>query len=224
MNPARMRRTPEPELMNDADQAAAYASADWSESHGKLPGYFQQRFPTFHGGRMIDLGCGPADISIRFARAFPDATIVGVDASGAMLEFGRRHIAQAGLESRITLEKRLLPDPAMATRSFDAVVCNSLLHHIADPLTLWGTVKACAKPGSPVFVVDLLRPSDEETAIRLVDRHAADAPSVLRRDFLASLHAAYTLDEVRGQLVKAGLADFALDQTDELHFIAWGFA
>jgi 2-polyprenyl-3-methyl-5-hydroxy-6-metoxy-1,4-benzoquinol methylase len=141
-----------------------------------------------------------------------------------MLDFGRRHIEQAGLESRITLEERLLPDPAIETHSFDAVVCNSLLHHVADPLTLWRTAKACAKPGAPVFVVDLLRPPDEETALRLVDRHAADAPFVLRRDFLASLHAAYTLDEVRRQLVEAGLAGFTLDQTDELHFIAWGFA
>jgi len=32
----RMERTPEPEFMNEQDQAAAYAAADWSESHGKF--------------------------------------------------------------------------------------------------------------------------------------------------------------------------------------------
>src|SRR5215475_3002581 len=105
-----MKRTPEPELMNEQEQAAAYAAADWSESHGKIPGYFRDRFPNFRQGRVIDLGCGPADISIRFAKAYPHATLLGVDGSETMLVFGRRRVDEAGLSSRITLEKRYLPD------------------------------------------------------------------------------------------------------------------
>jgi len=219
-----MERTPEPELMNEQDQAAAYASADWSESHGKIPGYFHERFPQFTGGRVIDLGCGPADVTIRFVRAFPDVTALGVDGSESMLAFGRERIQNDGLSSRITLEKRYLPDAALDTRTFDAVICNSLLHHISNPVTLWRTAALCAKPGAPILLVDLLRPQDPETVLRVVNENAGDAPEVLRRDFIASLHAAYTIDEVRQQLRSAGLADFRVDQTDELHFVGWGLA
>src|SRR5438552_15056207 len=134
-----MQRTPEPELMDDQEQAAAYAAADWSESHGKIPGYFRERFPQFKRGHVLDLGCGTADVTIRFARAFPDITALGVDASDAMLAFGRRHVRAAGLVSRIILAKTYLPDPALETRTFDAVICNSLLHHIASPVALWRT-------------------------------------------------------------------------------------
>src|SRR5437763_2760316 len=115
-----MQRTPEPELMDDREQAAAYAAADWTESHGKIPGYFRQRFPEFAGGRVIDLGCGTADVTIRFARAFPETTILGVDGSEAMLSFGRVCVRKAGLDSRIALEKRYLPDPSIESRNFDA--------------------------------------------------------------------------------------------------------
>jgi ubiquinone/menaquinone biosynthesis C-methylase UbiE len=219
-----MQRTPEPELMDEQEQAAAYAAADWSESHGKIPGYFRERFPQFTSGRVIDLGCGPADVTIRFVKAFPDVTAVGVDGSEAMLAFARRHVREAGLVSQITLEKRYLPDPHLETRSFDAIVCNSLLHHFHDPVALWRTAVRCGKPGAPILMIDLVRPPSHEAALRLVDEHAKDAPPVLQRDFVASLHAAYTTDEVRQQLRVAGLRGFQIDRVDELHFVGWGYA
>ena len=217
-----MQRTPESELMDDQDQAAAYAAADWSESHGKIPGYFRDRFPNFQQGRVIDLGCGPADISIRFGKAYPNATLLGVDGSETMLAFGRRRVEEAGLSSRITLEKRYLPDASLTSRAFDAVICNSLLHHFAEPLAFWRTAGRCGKPGAPVLIVDLLRPLDHETAVRLVHEHAADAPPVLQRDFIASLHAAYTIEEIREQLQAVSLKSFHVDHVDELHVVVWG--
>jgi len=219
-----MDRTAEPELMDEQEQAAAYAAADWSESHGKIPGYFRERFPLFIYGRVIDLGCGPADVTIRFAKAFPDVILLGVDASDAMLDFGRRHVHEAGLDSQIALEKRYLPDPTLERKSFDGVISNSLLHHLADPMTLWRTVAGAAKPRGAILIVDLLRPPDHETVVRLVNEHAKDAPPVLQRDFIASLHAAYTLDEVRQQIRAAGLTNFEVQDVDELHFVAWGMA
>src|SRR5262245_182380 len=132
-----MQRSPEPELMDEQEQAAAYAAADWSESHGKIPGYFRDRFPEFTAGRVIDLGCGTADVTVRFVRAFPKVTVLGVDGSEVMLGFGQRRVTEEGVDSRITLQKRYLPDAALQSRSFDAVICNSLLHHFADPVALW---------------------------------------------------------------------------------------
>ena len=208
--------------MDEHEQAAAYAAADWSESHGKIPGYFRERFPRFISGKVIDLGCGPADVTVRFVKAFPGVTALGVDGSEAMLEFGRRRIHEDGLDLRITLENRYLPDAVLEKRKFDAVISNSLLHHFADAVSFWRTAALCAKPGAPVLVVDLLRPLDHETALRLVNQNAPDAPPVLQRDFVASLHAAYTVEEVQQQLRDAGLKGFHVDRVDELHFVGWG--
>jgi ubiquinone/menaquinone biosynthesis C-methylase UbiE len=219
-----MERTPEPELMNEQDQAAAYAAADWSESHGKVPGYFRERFGAFTQGRLLDLGCGTADVTIRFVKAYPGVTALGVDGSEAMLAFGRRYVREAGLESRIALEQRYLPDTSLEKRQFDAVIANSLLHHFGDPVELWRTACRCAKPGAPVMLIDLSRPPDHETAVQLVAQHGTELQPVLQRDFIASLHAAYTVDEVRRQLIAAGLSKFQVDEVDALHFVAWGTA
>src|SRR5438093_13288386 len=110
-----MQRTPEPELMDDREQAAAYAAADWTESHGKIPGYFRERFPDFAGGRVIGLGCGPADVTVRFVRAFPEVAVVGVDGSDAMLGLGRTWVREAAVGSPISVERRYLPARASET-------------------------------------------------------------------------------------------------------------
>lgn len=219
-----MQRTPEPELMDEQEQAAAYAAADWSEAHEKVPAHFRERFPEFTSGRVIDLGCGTADVTIRFGRAFPKMTILGVDGSETMLSFGRRAVQAAGLDSRISLEKRYLPDAEIEKHDFDALFSNSLLHHFADPVVLWRTAARCVKPGAPVMLVDLVRPPDRETVVRLVKENAEGAPPVLERDFTASLHAAYQVDEVRQQLIEAGLPHFKVEQVDVLHLVAWGLA
>ena len=85
-----MERTPEPELMNDAEQAAAYAFADFEEPHSRFIELFRETFPAeVVAGAVLDLGCGPGDITIRFVHAFPECVVHGVDGAVAMLAHGR---------------------------------------------------------------------------------------------------------------------------------------
>lgn len=66
----RMERFPEPELMEERQQACAYAAADFSEPHNRFIELFQEAFPGLGiEGYALDLGCGPGDIAMRFARA-----------------------------------------------------------------------------------------------------------------------------------------------------------
>jgi SAM-dependent methyltransferase len=216
-----MQRVPEPELMTDPAQAEAYASADFSEPHEAFVAHFAQRYPDFRAGRVLDLGCGTADITIRFARAYRGSHVEGLDAAAAMLEWARRAVADAQLEGRIQLIESWL-DPARIPRgAYDAVICNSLLHHLADPALLWQTAVAAARPDAPVMVMDLARPGTPEAAQALVERHADGAPELMRRDFYNSLLAAYTVDEVAQQLRAGGLDDFALEPVSDRHWVAW---
>src|SRR5277367_5047933 len=83
-----LSRIMEPELMLDADQAEAYAKADFSEPHQRYVELCQSCFAADAvEGWVLDLGCGPGDITFRFARAFPKARLVGVDGSAAMLQW-----------------------------------------------------------------------------------------------------------------------------------------
>jgi SAM-dependent methyltransferase len=200
-----MERIPEPELMDEAEQAAAYAGADFQAPNQAFVDRFLALAPDLDRGRVVDLGCGPADIPIRLALARPGLELVGVDGSEAMLAHGRDAAARAGVADRIELVRARLPGPP-PDGPFAAVLSNSLLHHLPDPAVLWNEIRRLGAAGAPVLVVDLFRPPSREAASRLVAEHAAGEPEVLRRDFEASLLAAFTPAEIRAQLEAAGLA------------------
>lgn len=207
--------------MGEAEQALAYSEADFSIPHDAFVAHFQGRFPDFGQGSVIDLGCGPADVTVRFARACPEARILGVDGAEAMLALGRERIEQAGLTGRVQLERHHLPSPALAS-GFDGVISNSLLHHLDDPNVLWQTVRQVGKPGAQVLVMDLMRPGTPEELEYLAMTYAADAPPVLQRDFRCSLAAAYRVDEIVSQLAAAGLTDLQVEAVSDRHVLIWG--
>ena len=218
-----MQRIPEPELMNDAEQAAAYAFADFEDPHSRFIELFRETFPGEDViGTVLDLGCGPGDITIRFVHAFPGCVVHGVDGAAAMLAHGHTRLEREGLRERVQLIEGYLPGAALPLESYDTVISNSLLHHLRDPMVLWDTLKRYAKPGARVFIMDLLRPAGRDEAQALVDEYAADEPDVLRHDFFHSLLAAYRVDEVQGQLRASGIAGLGVEQISDRHLLVHG--
>ena len=218
-----MKRIPEPELMNELTQAHAYAHADFSEAHERFVTLFGEKFPKLEvTGTVLDLGCGPADISRRFARAYPACHIHGIDGAANMLELGQVANAQAKLAHRIELFEVRLPCQSLPLPQYDAVISNSLLHHLHDPLVLWRSLRQFARPGAPVFVMDLLRPATRQLAQAIVSTYAENEPAVLREDFLASLCAAFTPEEIRSQLLAMQLTDLQLEVISDRHLIIFG--
>jgi ubiquinone/menaquinone biosynthesis C-methylase UbiE len=183
---------------------------------------FRGLFPEFTRGRLVDLGCGPADIPIRFCRALPALSVTGVDGSEAMLAAGRRAVAAAGLADRVDLVRARLPGLARAPGGFHGVVSNSLVHHMPHAEVFWSEVTRLGRAGAPVLVMDLHRPVSPERARDLVETYSAGEPEVLKRDFFHSLCAAFTLAEVRGQLRAAGLEQLRCETTGDRHWLAWG--
>jgi ubiquinone/menaquinone biosynthesis C-methylase UbiE len=217
-----MERIPEPELMDEPEQARAYAHADFSEPHQAFVERFRQCFPGHRPRQALDLGCGAADITIRFARAWPESRLTGVDGAAAMLVFAREAIAQAGLGDRIQLHQARLPEADLPRSAFDTIISNSLLHHLHDLQTLWQAVTHYAAPGAAVFIMDLRRPDSRARAGDLVDEYAGMEPEILRRDFFNSLLAAFRPEEVTEQLAQAGLATFRVEAVGDRHIIVHG--
>jgi ubiquinone/menaquinone biosynthesis C-methylase UbiE len=218
-----MERIPEGlELMLDVEQAQVYGAADLSRVNGTLPEVLREHFPKFSDGRVLDLGCGTGDVSMRVAWAYPDVKVLGVDGSPAMLELARRHVADCGLEGRIELTEGHLPDVCLESRSFDAVIANSLLHHVAEPVALWQTMNRCGRAGAPLLAVDLMRPDSLEAAERLVEEYSGRGHLRVKQELLHSLCAAYTMEEARQQLSEAGMAWVQVEAVNELQWKAWG--
>lgn len=218
-----MERIPEPELMTDAEQALAYAGADFEEPHQHFIDLLCASLPDLSAvGMALDLGCGPADITLRFAHAFPDWWVDGLDGSEAMLYHGWVAIQKAHLHNRVSLHHSYLPDGDAPQDRYDLIFSNSLLHHLADPMALWASIRRWASRGSAVFVMDLMRPQSRTAAAQLVNQYAENEPQVLQRDFLNSLLAAYSVEEVNAQLTEVDLDSLEVKPVSDRHFIVWG--
>jgi 2-polyprenyl-3-methyl-5-hydroxy-6-metoxy-1,4-benzoquinol methylase len=216
-----MNRILEPELMEDEAQVLAYAAADFEEVNQGFLDRFREYFPEFTEGHILDLGCGPGDIPVRFARALPSCRITGVDASEPMIGLAGVAVKQAGLADRITFRCERFQGVSLI-EPVDAVVSNSLLHHVPNPLQFWYRLRQLVKPGSPVLVMDLFRPDSPEEAQAIVNRYAAKEPEILRRDFYNSLLAAFTEDEVAAQLAEMNLSRLIVDVLDDRHWVVSG--
>jgi len=223
-----MERVVEPELMDDPGQARAYSEADFADPHQAVVAHFTERFPDFDScreARVIDLACGPAEVTSRLARALPHATFLGVDGADAMVELGRERLVRDGLDDRVSLVRRFLPDPTLRELGpFDAAVCTGALHHFHDPMVLWDTLSDVSTRGTRILVQDLTRPGSIDAAHALVARYAGEEPEILRRDYFHSLCAAFTLDEIREQLERVGFGYFACDAVSDRHVVVSGRA
>lgn len=220
-----MKRIIEPELMNDSEQAAAYAGRDLDNAYWLFEQCFTKYFPELiPDGAILDIGCGPAAIPLRMARRFPNCEVHGVDGAPHMLAYGRKAVQREGLEHQVRLIHGFLPNRLPIPRNhYEVIISNSFLHHLADPMILWNAIHDYSLPDAAVLIIDLLRPASDKLAQVVVDKYMPHAPSLLRRDMMHSLRAAFTLDEVKSQIQKASLAEsLCLAMASPFQFAAYG--
>ena len=220
-----MDRTVEPELMNDEKQSLAYAQANFDEPNAHFINLFQETFGHNLKGHVLDIGCGNADITIRFAKAYPDCMIDGIDGSASMLSFGRKALSNepVNIQNKILLIKGIVPNIKLHHLDYDVIISNSLLHHLHNPDVLWQFIKSYGTKGTKIFVGDLLRPSSPEKAREIVALYAKNEPEILQRDFYNSLLAAFKISEIEEQLKLAQIDNLSVTQISDRHVLISGF-
>lgn len=218
-----MKRVPEPELMDEPEQALAYGRADFEEPHSYFIRLLKEHYNLPHDiNAVLDMGCGTGDITFRVGRAFSDSVIDAIDGSAAMLFQANEELTKKSeFQGRIQFIHGKIQEFA-PDKFYGLIVSNSLLHHIPDPADFWSAVKRLSAPGTRVFIMDLIRPGTAGEARRLVETYSPDEPEILKRDFYNSLLAAFEIGEVKRQLEEAGLGEFEVTRVSDRHMIVYG--
>lgn len=217
-----MPRKPEPELMDIPAEADAYAQADFAEVNEAFAERLIELAGHIADARAVDLGTGPGDIPIRVARRLRGWHITAVDAAEAMLEHARKAAGDAGLSENVEPVLADAKDTHLPAGAFDVVFSNSILHHINDTDAFWSELRRIGKSGAVVFVRDLARPASPSAASEIVRKYASGESELLREEFHRSLLAAYTSDEVRHQLSRAGLNTLRVEMVSDRHLDVHG--
>ena len=110
--------------------------------------------------RILDLATGTADVALSVARAYPEATVIGLDPSEGMLAVGHTKVARAKLKEHVELvvgDARALPfdddHVAGVTMAFG-------IRNVPDrDLALQEMVRV-TRPGGAVSILELAEPTE----------------------------------------------------------------
>jgi len=215
-----LERILEPEVMDSDEEAADYDAMDHSEVNRRFVDDLLAAMSDERDAMLdvLDLGTGTALIPIELCKKFPDCRMMAADAAVSMLELARYNIEVNGMIERIQLahiDAKKLP---FADAMFDAVISNSIVHHIPEPMHVLREAIRVAKPGGLLFFRDLLRPETGERLQQLVASYTRGANEHQQRMFAESLHAALSLGEIRGLVASLGFAAECIQQTSDRHW------
>ncbi len=221
-----MKRTPEAELMQIPSQVRAYADANFSRSDSmvvkSLEKFLKKIGRTLNKNDLIfDMACGPGNIAERISKNWPLVNVVGIDGSKEMLNEAENKLSE-NLTKNLSYELININSIATGEINFpskaDVLVSNSALHHFHDPYSFWGALKKLGKTECIHIHRDLIRPTSEEKAFEIKEKHLSNSPEILKNDFYASLKASFTVEEVSQQLSDSGLSQLEVFQVDDLYF------
>jgi SAM-dependent methyltransferase len=101
------------------------------------------------GMRILDIGCGPGDLTMLAARlAGASGSVIGVDADADVLAVAERRALEAGL-GNVSFRQARIPDIRL-DRPADALVGRLILLHLEDPAADLRAMSRLVRPGGVV--------------------------------------------------------------------------
>jgi ubiquinone/menaquinone biosynthesis C-methylase UbiE len=153
-----MGRVLEPEVMEAAEEAAAYNELDRLFGEILFQGFAESAVQMgVAAGRVLDVGTGPGRIAIRIAKLNPRLSIDAVDLSASMLALAERNAREQGVGDRIHFSRGDAKRIPFADGTFDLVVCHNMLHQLPDPLSTVKEIVRVTRPQGALLIRDVRR-------------------------------------------------------------------
>ena len=108
--------------------------------------------------RILDLATGTADLAIAVARRHPEAEVVGLDPSSAMLGVGATKLAAGGLGARVSLVLGDAQELPFSDDSFDAVTMAFGIRNVPDRPRALAEMARVVRRGGRVCILELAEP------------------------------------------------------------------
>ena len=229
-----MDREPEPELMNKKSQVKAYCSADFSLGEINFIKFISNylkinNINLSRNDLIVDLGCGPGNISEKLSERWPDVNVLGIDGSQEMIREAESRMLKNKIMNKFRNLNYLCSDirkisthEILSRKKINLLVSNSFIHHIIDIDHFFKFIVNLSNRETINFHKDLIRPKDEETALKLKDKCSQKYSSILTNDYYASLKASYRINEVQEKILELNLNYMNVIEESEEYLIVYG--
>ena len=210
-----MKRVPEPDLMEQKEQAHAYANADFSNSNELFLEKLFEFCSITDETKILDVGCGDGEIPIKIYKK-TKSKITVLDGSSAMLDEFSKKMSANNIDD-IKIIQRRYEETHLTEKSFDILISNSVLHHVKSPKKFWEKSFNLVRQQGQIVLMDLFRPSNEHELLTILEKYGG-SNQVLLNDFENSLRAAYTPYEVECQLSSFPSISSSVKAISDRHF------
>jgi len=229
-----MERIPEPELMEKKDQVLSYDEADFSGGEVNLINqinYYLLRKNISLGEKdlIVDLGCGPGNISEKLAIKWPNTEVVGIDGSKEMILRAEYNKSISSNQKKLKNLSYICSDIKdiksnnfLLKKRISLLVSNSLIHHITNLEDFFNTIRSLSSKSTVNFHKDLKRPLDEKSALELKAQCSTKYNEILTNDYYASLRASYTFKELKNFTLENDLSSLDVFEEGDNYLIVYG--
>ncbi len=87
-------------------------------------------------GQVLDIGCGNAAITVKLAKKYPRASVIGIDYWGKDWDYSKgvcqENVRIEGVDKQVTFQKASASSLPFPDGYFDAAVSNLTFHEVAD--------------------------------------------------------------------------------------------
>lgn len=142
--------TPEPEGYLHGHHDSVLRAHRWRTAENSAAFLLPHLSPA---DRLLDVGCGPGTITLGLAAQVPDGQVIGVDASGEVVDQARSAAARAG-RANVAFEVGDTYALRFEAASFDVVHAHQLLQHLSDPPAALAELGRVCRPGGLVAARD----------------------------------------------------------------------
>ena len=212
-----VRRRPEEETMThpaEVEEYSKYTNNAYLESLDNTLVDHTLRLGV-RRGVALDVGTGPGQIPVKIAKRESRLKIYGIDTSDSMLMTAAQHAFNEGVQSRVIFQSGDAKSIPFDDHTFDMVLCNSVLHHMADPVGLFNEINRVVKPDGAILIRDFRRPLKGMLRIH-ISWFGRFYHGLLKELYAASVTASYTKNELTQILAASdieGASVFTLGMT-----------
>ena len=178
---------------------------------------------------IVDLGCGPGNISEKLAIKWPNTADVGIDGSKEMImraEYNKETSTQKkylkNLRYICSEIKDIESNNFLFKKKISLLVSNSLIHHITNLEDFFNTIRSLSSNITVNFHKDLKTPLDEKAALELKAKCSIKYNEILTNDYYASLRASYTFKELKKFTLENDLSSLDVFVEGENYLIVYG--
>ena len=229
-----MERIPEPELMEKKEQVISYDEADFSEGEitliNQINHYLlEKNISLSEKDLIVDLGCGPGNISEKLAIKWPNTEVVGIDGSKEMILRAEHNKEISNYQKKLKNLRYICADIKdikstnfLLKKKISLLVSNSLIHHITHLEDFFNTIRSLSSKSTVNFHKDLKRPLDEKCALELKEQCSTKYNEILTNDYYASLRASYTFKELKNFTSENNLSSLDVFEDGDEYLIVYG--